>query len=328
MKFAKDKPFYTVICIILLQLSLAKSVAADDAPFSRIVFFGDSLSDPGNIYILESNQVSQAPYEVIPTYPYAFRGGFRFTNGKTWTQSFAGELELGSSGKPALSKRGKFTNYAFGSARARSFGDRPSALEQYANYYLADFPGGAGPEALYVLQFGGNDIRDALDPAADPTSIITEAVTAEANLIAQLYIQGAREFLVGNVPDLSLSPAIRLADLQGSSQGLFPPGFLIGSTQQLVAAYNANLEGALAGLEQMFPDLVIKRLDLFGALNEVYQNPGQFGIIETDAACLTFGVLDDAICAKPQRHIFWDGIHPTRRVHRILAQRAVDLYED
>jgi len=34
-------------------------------------------------------------------------------------------------------------------------------------------------------------------------------------------------------------------------------------------------------------------------------------------------VLADAICSDPRTYLFWDAIHPTASVHRILAERAV-----
>ncbi len=333
MKIFNRNPGQLFAWLTIMALLLPAMTHADDDEneFKRIVFYGDSLSDPGNIYIDEGNQVSMAPYAVIPDDPYASKGGFRFTNGRVWAQKFARELEVGRSGKPALAKPGRFTNYAFGSARARPFGTRPSAIEQYMRYMI-DFPGGADPDTLYVLQFGGNDIRDALDPTVDPTSdpetIIADAIGTQANLIAQLYMQGARHFLVADVPDLSLSPAIKLADQQGSEAGVFFEGFLIGTAQFLVTTHNDNLNTTLDGLEMLFSDISITRLSLFDALNEVYFNPEQFGITETEQACISFGVVEDAICDKPKRFVFWDGIHPTSKVHRIVAKKAADLYDD
>jgi hypothetical protein len=45
------------------------------------VGFGDSLSDPGNFYVVTGQQ-SVAPYAPIPSAPYAI-GGHHFTNAAT-----------------------------------------------------------------------------------------------------------------------------------------------------------------------------------------------------------------------------------------------------
>ena len=67
-------------------------VLADHAkgPRQELVVFGDSLSDPGNIYLL-TGQVATAPYEVIPGAPYDI-GGNRFTNGRTWAEALAARI--------------------------------------------------------------------------------------------------------------------------------------------------------------------------------------------------------------------------------------------
>ena len=39
-------------------------------------------------------------------------------------------------------------------------------------------------------------------------------------------------------------------------------------------------------------------------------------------ACLAFGVVRGAVCERPDRYLFWDGEHPTRAGHRIIARAA------
>jgi len=77
-------------------------VLADGAngPRQELVVFGDSLSDPGNIYLL-TGQVATAPYEVIPGAPYDI-GGNRFTNGRAWAEALAARIAPRDSGEPAL----------------------------------------------------------------------------------------------------------------------------------------------------------------------------------------------------------------------------------
>ena len=62
-----------VLCMSVLALSgLSTSVHAKEG-FSRIIIFGYSLSDSGNVY-LSSGETSKAPYELVPSYPYAIGG--------------------------------------------------------------------------------------------------------------------------------------------------------------------------------------------------------------------------------------------------------------
>jgi phospholipase/lecithinase/hemolysin len=65
-----------------------------------------------------------------------------------------------------------------------------------------------------VIWIGGNDVRDGLEAGlVDPTGaltnqILSEALTAIYTHIYHLWAVGAQDFLVLNVPDLSITPAI------------------------------------------------------------------------------------------------------------------------
>ncbi|MET0683483.1 MAG: SGNH/GDSL hydrolase family protein, partial [Casimicrobiaceae bacterium] len=183
---------------------LAGPVHAGGQP-QDVTVFGDSLSDPGNVFALTGTS-SKAPYAVIPSAPYAI-GGHHFSNGKTWIEErLAGNVNAQSSG-PAYQISGVFTNYAVGGARART---TPGGIDLTLQVqdYLADF-GGARQAATHVIFIGGNDIRDALSAGGDLT-IIGNAVTAVATNIQTLYSAGARRFVVVNGPNLGLVPAVRM----------------------------------------------------------------------------------------------------------------------
>ena len=92
--------------------------------------------------------------------------------------------------------------------------------------------------------------------------------------------------------------------------------------------YNFNLESALVGLEQLYPDISIKRFDFFGIINDIVFNPANYGISEVDSSCINYFAAMNQICAKPGKYVFWDGIHPTGKVHHILGEIAAELYDD
>lgn len=338
MKIFNGNPGQLFAWLTIMALLLPGMTRADDDDSNRIFFFGDSLSDPGNVNLLleqfSMTSVTEPPFDLvddlIPGAPYNFRG-FQFTNGKTWAQRFARQLETRRSGKAALAKPIKFTNYAYGGATARFEGNFRSGPEQVSQY-KADFPGSADSDALYVIQFGGNDIRAALEALPDQAAagaIVGMAVTSEFDMILDLYQKGARKFLVFNVPDLSLTPAINIADAQSAMAGVTDPGDITGAANQLVVSYNLGLEAALNGLEQLFPDISIQRLDIFGILNDIVANPDTYGIDDTMFPCINYNKpIEESFCDKPNRYVFWDGIHPTKKVHRIVSEIAVDLYDD
>src|SRR5437870_4104979 len=162
-----------LVLLALLSLPLVPPAFASD--FAQIVFFGDSLSDPGNHFIAFGTTAHQ-PFVPIPDDSYAI-GGHHFSNGATWAEQLAQALHMPRSGSPALRAPGGFTNYAVGRARARPAAPvfRFYDLSTQVGLFLSDFGGHASPDNLYVIWIGGNDLRDALetlpsDPSRDRKS--------------------------------------------------------------------------------------------------------------------------------------------------------------
>ena len=282
----------------------------------QLVVFGDSLSDPGNHFIA-FGQTSRAPFEEVPDFPYAI-GGHHFSNGPTWVEQLAHDLHMPASAKPALRAPGVFTNYAVGRARARA--GAPAFpyydLGTQVGLFLVDFGGHAPGDALYVIWIGADDLGDALnalvsDPSgATSVGIIQAAIGAVAGNIYGLWSVGARTFLIPGLPDLAITPAVRALG----------PGAEFAATQ-LAVAYNGGLDLALASLQGL-PQIQFVRLDVGALFTEVLAAPEAAGFTNVEDACLTFAVIKNAICEKPNRYLFWDGIHPTRAGHGVLADAA------
>ena len=283
--------------------------------FDGVVVFGDSLSDPGNLFAL-TGQYSVRPFVPIPSAPYLI-GGLHFTNGETWVERLSRELGSATGAGPALRAPQIYTNYAFGGARARPGAASPSPdLGAQVAMYFGERHGAASAKSLHVLWFGANDVRDALEAlAVDPSgatsaSILQAAINSIATNAVALWSAGARTLLVPNIPNLALTPAIAAQ-----------PAPVRGAAAQLSAVYNAGLAQALQGL-QALPGLRVVRLDVHALLNNVVATPSAHGLVNAVEPCLRFGVYVGAICTEPQRYVFWDAIHPTAAVHRILAEQA------
>lgn len=306
------------LAIVLLACALAAPAgAAGKAPFERIVVFGTSLSDPGNAFALRGGNNTPPDYSVdpflVPDRPYA-RGGHHFSDGATWVEQFARPLGLSASVNPAFrGASGKATNYAVGGARAVDDGMNVNLPDQVQRF-LADARGDAPAGALYVIEMGGNDLRDALlaglsgGPAA-AQAVIDAALGSISDNLVQLYVAGARNFLVWNAPDIGRTPAI------GSIPG--GPGF----ANQLVQGFNSGLDLVLAQLAPALPGIQLTRLDVYAKLNSIIANPDLFGLSDVSAACITPS-QPPFRCKKPAEFLFWDGIHPTQAAHGILADEA------
>jgi outer membrane lipase/esterase len=289
--------------------------AAAQTTFGRIVVFGDSLSDPGNLFALEGG-ANTPPYDslgqlLIPDKPYAL-GGHHFSNGATWVEQLAKPLKLAGNTRPAFQGSGtEATNYAVGGARAHDDGINVN-LSFQVNTFLNTFGGVAPADALYVVEFGSNDIRDALEAGAGGGAILIDALTNIGNNIGALYVAGARKFLVCNAPDFSLTPAILALDRVNPGTGQF--------ARFASVTYNAGLDSVLASIAGL-PGIEIVRVDFFQALNEMVAAPAAFGLSVVDTPCVTPNT-PPYTCQKPDEFLFWDGAHPTKAVHAIISQEA------
>ena len=151
-------------------------------------------------------------------------------------------------------------------------------------------------EDLYVIGIGANDFSAGIDPA--------ETVANIKEGIATLSGNGARNFVVINVPDLSLTPQVKALG-----------GATILAAKRFVFMANVLLEVELlrfAFLHRISIDLV----DINAIFIPLVLNPGRFGFTNsTDAAFTAQGVV-----SNPNKYVFWDGFHPTTKVHRIAAE--------
>ena len=305
---------------VLSAATFSTPVAAG-APFGSIVVFGTSLSDPGNAFALRGGTNTPPDYLLdpflVPSAPYA-RGGHHFTNGATWIEQFARSRGLAGSVRPAFDNEGSpATNFAVGAARAREDGlnlNLPAQVEAF----LQQSGGVAPSDALYVIEMGGNDIRDALvayvtgGGPAGAGAILQQANISIGTAITTLYAAGARQFLVWRAPNVGLTPAIRRLDSVNPGAAFL--------ARLLTQGFNAGLDGAVSQLSGL-PGVSIVRLDAERILNALVTDGTAFGLTDVTTACVTPG-LAPFTCQSPDEFLYWDGIHPTKAVHAILAQET------
>ena len=313
-----------------LALTVPALSASGPAPYSGIVVFGTSLSDSGNAFALRGAASTPPDYGLnpflIPSAPYA-RGGHHFTNGATWIEQFARSLRLAGSVRPAYgSDSPNATNYAVGGARACDGpSDNAVNLADQVDAFLSDANGTAPSDALYVIEMGGNDLRDAIVAALTVLQgggsfnqavqaalpIMQCAQQAIRSQVLRLSQAGATNFLVWTVPDPGLTPAIRS----------------LGPSAMAVAAFltstfnNQMLLPTIAGIEGSVPGIDIDILDAFALLHQMNATPANFGLTDTTTACVTPND-EPYFCQAADEYLFWDGIHPTRAAHAVVAMEA------
>jgi phospholipase/lecithinase/hemolysin len=312
--------FLAVIgCLWLLGIT----TIAQQAPpaFTRIVLFGDSLSDTGNVRD-RTNSKSGGVVD-YPSHTFNYDNG-RFTNDDrtdpasntyfgVWHEQLARTF-LGLA--PATYSRGGGLNYAFGGATTMNgthdetvvttpFGDVAITIDDMGKQmddYLASHV--IDPTALYIVWGGSNDLRND-----DSASSVTATAARATALASRLANAGARYIMVpnvvpiGDIPRYSGSPA------------------KIVSANAAAAAYRGELNADLAVLQSNLAAQgltpTIYRVDQWADAVRVFSNGPRFGFTNITSPCQNSS-------GSPDHYIFWDDKHPTTAGHFRLAKTAFD----
>lgn len=271
-----------------IAVAVFLTVLAGRSAAASLVVFGDSLSDTGTIeFVLASlGEPSQAP-------PPYYAG--RFSNGPLYVE------QLGYPVDPAVLGG---TNFAAGGARTSSHvgGGLASTLSLAGQleFFRSTRSGVANPQDIYLVWIGGNDVRQGIlsgDPGS-AANLIGEGLDTLKMVLLDLREMGARQIIVPTVPDIGRTPQF-VDDPLASSLG-----------SDLSRAWNGGLEEIVASLDD--PD--VQLFDAFGFLNGLADDPARHGFTNTSDQAL-LNLDQDA-----DEFLFWDEIHPTARVHQLLAE--------
>ena len=285
-------------------------------PYDAEYVFGDSLSDNGNL----AEGLFQQNFPNPPSYHDSF------TNGPVAAQILAGQLGL--SLNPSLwvtgfvDANGLFggpsyvpgTNYAVaGATSAASALGGVSPLINLPQQVAAfgSHVGAADPNALYIVDIGGNDVRLAAKSATGSPAVVA-GVSAELQSVQALASLGAKNFLVVNVPNVGVIPEFTQDN----------PGLVAAAT-----LYSQQYDQMLAsGLSSLLlpPGTNISQFDLYSFNTNLIANASALGFTDTADRCYTATPLSAATspqcgpnAANINSFFYWDSIHPSARVQAL-----------
>ncbi len=282
---------------------LAASLACASGPasaYTTLFAFGDSLSDAGNLFHLTG----------IPQPPYV---DGHFSNGPTWVEDLSTKLGLGTLTPSVLGG----TDFAVGGATTGNANPidldyQVAAFQAYAAAVKLNSTKING--ALFTLDIGANDIFSALSDPLTAGTVVMDAANSAAADVEQLHMDGARNLLFYEVPNLGLIPDITA---QGAAAQT-----LASSLAQL---FNATVLGDLAPLETGGDPLKVFDLNTYDALTEIVDSPNHDGFANVTDPCWTGnffgsgGTLCSTLPAVQNQYLFWDGVHPTEAAHLLTA---------
>ena len=303
----------TFLTIIAFAATTAIAQVRD---YTRIVVFGDSLSDTGNVaHLTEAKYGVPVPSPIGGNYTLG-----RFTDGYDTVpaaQNYFGvwveELSAAIPSHPAvINSLDGGTNYAYGFALT---GGGTSTLQlaggqvsvdvenmgRQISDYLATHPK-INNKTLFVVWGGANDVLNATSPTQ-----IVDAAIQETLDIHRLIAAGATQILVLNLPPLGLTPR-----LNGS--------FATAQTANAASAlYNSWLATGVAVLNDFYRwrHVAIYPVNVFSLFTRIAANP---------AAVSLDNIVDPAQInpsVNPDTYLFWDDLHPTTRGHNLVADAAL-----
>ena len=261
-------------------LLLTVSAANVQASTAKLLTFGDSLVDGGNLDLAVrfggGTGINDLNAGFVP--PRSYPTG-QFTNGNTWA------TQLGLA--PSLAGG---TNFAYGGARAvRNDDTIPDLRKQIKSFLKSGIEvDGNTTAAIWV---GGNDFR-AFDPDWSKKQVnraVRKVVGNIAKGVRRLYKFGVSNVIVLGLPEFGVLP-------------------------ESVSSYNARLSKVLARMDSRLPDSDIRYYDINGLFQQVLSQvpPALAGV-----PCIYDPV---GCAANPDDYLLYDEIHPSEWVHTILAE--------
>lgn len=285
--------------LLLVSLLVPIGTFAADKRIRNVFVFGDSLSDTGNLASL-------------PQYVFLNRPPFNhgYTNGQFAVEVLAKYLRLKVNPSLHLIGYPKGTNYAIAGATAGGTGNPQINLTSQVDTFLSYHANSAHKDALYIIFIGGNDVIDALENPGEP--VITNAVQAIDDNIRALIFSGAKAILVVNVPDLGLTPKIRLLGVNVAT---------LAST--LTNEFNSDLLTHLNNVEKdLHVDIV--DFDLYQLSHIVSDHSIGMGYTNSTEACFDSTKLvyinGCHSAANFEDYFYFDDFHPTDATHERIGR--------
>ncbi len=298
--------------LIVSIFTLLFSLSVTATPLDKMVVFGDSLSDNGNLYEYMKHQIPLSP-------PY-YEG--RFTNGPVW-------VELLMQKYYPRHWESSLLDYAFGGAGVAGEGmededDTLFTLRQEIDSYLLAHADKADENSLYVVWMGSNNYLAIPD---EPEKAVDDVIWGIKNNIERLIAKGAKHIMVINLPDLGVIPAARDFDA-------------IDILSYCSKRHNELLVKTVDQLQANYPEVQWVYYDVNELLNDMLANPANYGYTNVNDTCyeeminhpssksILNLVSSVKLAAKKDActgYMFFDPVHPAEPAHVVMADKIYNL---
>ncbi|KAF8380509.1 hypothetical protein HHK36_027996 [Tetracentron sinense] len=293
-----------VLFHLALFLLLMKPNDSVGAP--GVFIFGDSLAD--------SAEMLGLPY--APPFSDPSTSGQQTLQGVNYASAAAGILdETGKQYMGPTPFNKQIEHFQQTVSRIYTmFGQNSTAVYEYLS------------RIVIIVSIGSNDyLNNYLRPDIYSTSSQYTPL-AFSNLLVQqiaqqlvtLYNMGARRFVVYSLGPIGCTPN----QLVGQS--------CAERVNQMVVLFNSALRSLIIDLNLHLPGARLSYVDVYGILTDILINPSTYGFSVTGQGCCGVEngraqwncIAGATPCNNRNSYIFWDSLHPTEAVSRVVAQRS------
>ena len=323
---------------------------------TRVIVFGDSLSDTGNL---------KRRLKMVPRPPYWVG---RFANGPVWTdylevtaglamQNHARGGAMATQREPMASE--ELIQRVYTNGQFFVSGNITHQIEDYASLYLNNGRVQRSESSVAILWAGANDYisKEAFDTSitallGQPFSeegyreVVANVVEAMEKNLLRLKELGLQRFMVINLPDLGLTPMVLYNDSFVSSKNYASNEHRLmdfsSRLSELTRWHNLALAQMLDRFQSSSDQLEVLLVDsneLFAMVNDPEEGAAAMGFdLESmqvvfshqdkeqafQDSCykgMTLGVFSPSsqVCQTSSRTVFWDLVHPTTYFHCWMA---------
>jgi len=291
------RPLFSLFIAFLVCLGAGSSLA-QTSNYSRLIVFGDSLSDTGNLAFVD-----------LP-FPY---DNNRISDGPVGVDFIA--AHIGSNADRSFHLLGNDRGYNYAVAGGNILGTDPEDLTDQVDSYLARVNQNADSNALYVLIMGGNDLR-GLRSSTNTTyvqnqiSSILNKLTSQLN---RLINAGAKAIVVSNVPNIGRLP--ETIERQSTDPNI------VSRARSHTQTYNTQLAQALQSYRKR-NDINLVLFNFYTQLENLITNAPSLGFNNTTQPCFDpdgFDIELACLINGFESRVFFDNVHPSSRTHQLIS---------
>lgn len=271
--------------------------AFESDSINRIVAFGDSLSDTGNLF--------NGSQWVFPNPNSWFLG--HFSNGLVWTEYLAN------------AKNVPLYNWAVGGAAGTNqYVALTGIYDQVTSYltYMKLAKNYRPEKTLFTLEFGLNDFMNYNREVADVKADFSSA-------LIRLTDSGAKNILLFTLPDATKAPQFKYsteAEIQ--------------KVRAKIVEFNAFIKEQADYYQSKGENVVL--FDASALFASITDNPEQHGFRNASDACLNIqrsssidylyshNLTNDCATYGSDSYVFWGVTHPTTATHKYIADNILE----